>query len=136
MFCHQAQPIAYVGQFGSARYAKISPYKCKDCMQKRNEYGSLIGRAKARGYDVTITFDEFMQVLYRKPCHYCGARIKTFGVDRKDPSLEYEISNVVPCCKPCNSKKSTTHYDVFISRGKMSAKEHKKFQDGNSLRDS
>lgn len=65
-------------------------------------------------------------VLFKKNCHYCQAppsnKLKFEnkvigryqGIDRVDNSLGYLTTNIVPCCKHCNSFKSDRTYDDFI----------------------
>lgn len=46
--------------------------------------------------------------LLSKPCHYCHGPLNKMGrgLDRKNNSVGYLLSNVVPCCKSCNTMKS------------------------------
>lgn len=67
--------------------------------------------AKERGYDFSLTTDEFNTLLF-KECHYCG-QPESMGIDRKDSSIGYFSYNVVPCCKTCNFMKGTLSYPEF-----------------------
>ena len=73
--------------------------------------------AKRDGRVFAITEEEFVRIT-SSDCYYCRAEPsnvyggKTYngdytynGVDRVDNSKGYVISNVVPCCRDCNSKK-------------------------------
>lgn len=76
--------------------------------------------AKVRG----IEFDLSLQVFssyWQKPCYYCGTSIKTIGLDRKDSSLGYIESNIVPCCTLCNTTKNSQAHDEFINRCRLIA---------------
>lgn len=72
---------------------------------------------KDRGIKFNIGYEDFKK-LTSKPCYYC--RIKPFaihkkqntngdyvynGLDRIDSDENYELDNVVPCCKNCNYAK-------------------------------
>ena len=62
--------------------------------------------AKKRDIPFLIEYKQF-EGLYQQPCAYCGAEIKTIGLDRIDSSGPYHIDNVVPCCWSCNKDKGT-----------------------------
>ena len=52
-------------------------------------------------------------------CFYCGYEGKDMTIDHiipvsKAPELAIEISNMVSCCKPCNSKKGNRSQGVFL----------------------
>jgi len=52
-------------------------------------------------------------------CYYCGYEGKDMTIDHiipvsKAPELAIEISNMVSCCKPCNSKKGNRSQGVFL----------------------
>ena len=53
--------------------------------------------------------------MLRCPCHYCGE--KSVGLDRLDSFIcpSYELTNLVPCCKLCNSMKHTLTKNQFLS---------------------
>ncbi len=59
-----------------------------------------------------ISLDEFKELTAQK-CHYCqkppaNCYRKVFvynGLDRKNNSAGYSLSNVVPCCRDCNYMK-------------------------------
>lgn len=51
-------------------------------------------------------------------CHYCAAAVKpsSFTVDHIVPVSKGgtdDLSNLVACCRPCNSKKGVKDYDAF-----------------------
>lgn len=105
---------------------------CKNRPQSERKYGNIeyafkkliLDRAKDK-IEVSISKEEFYS-LAKNPCHYCGAPPKPRlyltardielcinGLDRKDNSKGYSINNCVPCCKKCNTAKSTMSYDEF-----------------------
>ena len=52
-------------------------------------------------------------------CYYCGYEGKDMTIDHiipvsKAPELAIEISNMVSCCKPCNSRKGNRSQGVFL----------------------
>jgi len=86
--------------------------------------------AKLRGYDWYLSDDHAIQ-LFQGNCHYCGVAPSTVlstpssyggprwefvynGIDRKDNSLGYIESNVVPCCKFCQYAKRDLLYQEFL----------------------
>jgi hypothetical protein len=38
------------------------------------------------------------------------------GIDRKDSSIGYILSNCLPCCSFCNMAKRSTNYDLFVNQ--------------------
>lgn len=98
--------------------------------------GRGMGRAVYSGYrkyceDVgrvfELTFDEF-HCLAQQPCHYCGIEKSNSradarnpdlvyfynGIDRKDNTQGYILSNCLPCCKKCNYMKRDYGYTEFL----------------------
>ena len=54
-------------------------------------------------------------------CFYCGYEGKDMTIDHiiavsKAPELAIDITNMVSCCKPCNSKKGSRSQGVFLAR--------------------
>lgn len=99
-------------------------------------YSVYKSSAKRRGYSFELDKKQFKELTQQK-CHYCNEVPKqksqccnnkspykqetwehsTFiynGIDRKDNSLGYVVTNVVPCCKECNAAKSDTSYQQFL----------------------
>lgn len=83
--------------------------------------------AKKRGLSFELTSEEFREIT-SQPCHYCGIEPKQIsktrgrngeyiynGIDRVNNSIGYVISNVVPCCKRCNTAKREIAYDDFVT---------------------
>lgn len=82
-------------------------------------------RAEKNGYNFNLTEEQFAE-LTKRPCHYCGANpnnitklprcngVYTYnGIDRVDNEKGYVISNVVSCCKTCNSAKGRLTLQEF-----------------------
>lgn len=69
---------------------------------------------------------EQWQTLVEQACFYCGAppatrtfggakaSVQIHGIDRKDNSLGYTLTNVVTCCWVCNAMKKHHNVDVFL----------------------
>ena len=92
------------------------------------QYYHLKKRSKLKGFTEVISFDEFC-LLSKSPCNYCGLEyskeiedrlsesknkkrlsdhiLKCNGIDRVNSSKGYTKDNSVPCCKYCNTAKST-----------------------------
>jgi hypothetical protein len=81
--------------------------------------------AKARGLTWEISREEFSKII-KLPCYYCGHLPSNIwkaqsgngdcvynGLDRKDNTLGYILSNVVPCCYVCNRAKKDIPYQQF-----------------------
>jgi hypothetical protein len=60
--------------------------------------------AKQRGLSHELTEGAYLR-LTGSECVYCGCDPAN-GVDRWNQSLGYTAANCLPCCKPCNSRKS------------------------------
>lgn len=53
-------------------------------------------------------------------CAYCGARAETWDhvhatvQDKKFSGYGHRLGNLLPCCKPCNSRKGNKNWLVFL----------------------
>lgn len=82
---------------------------------------------------------EFLEFFITKPCFYCGREfskkeidysksskkkliselvIYHNGIDRVNSSIDYELNNIVPCCRICNTAKTVNSPDQFIEHSK------------------
>ena len=74
---------------------------------------SMKQKAVHRGKSWNITNLEAAKLIIQ-PCHYCGEKPFDYnGLDRVDNSKGYEIDNVVPCCRYCNSFKLDRTVEEF-----------------------
>lgn len=100
----------------------------------RQVYSNYVRRAKKKNIALTIAYDEFRKLITQN-CYYCGAEpsgyyekkyrsrkdgrahqtIRYNGLDRVDNSKGYELDNVVPCCKHCNTMKGALSVEEFRS---------------------
>lgn len=144
---HSSEPTKYTikCRCGETWIQRVDVFKkskkgCKQCANKalriggdnhviNNKWKSLLGNAKSRNLDVSITKDDFIR-LVKKNCIFCGARPSetdsydrpewatvafTNGVDRYNNNLGYTLENSVPCCKRCNAAKSDMSIGDFLS---------------------
>jgi hypothetical protein len=77
------------------------------------KYANYKNAAKSRGFEFNLTLKEFSS-FWQKPCTYCGAEIKTIGIDRIDSSKGYYMENCVSCCCICNRMKTNYTTKDFI----------------------
>jgi len=77
-------------------------------------FNSLINSALKRGLAVSITFEQFVNIV-SKPCVYCGYYDKesVIGIDRIDSNRSYVIENCVACCRVCNIMKHNHSLQYF-----------------------
>lgn len=71
-------------------------------------FKQLQAKCTLKKYEIDVTFDKYKELL-DKGCIYCAkelAKEKGVSLDRKDSSIGYLESNVVPCCGKCNQIKN------------------------------
>lgn len=78
-------------------------------------YVSYRNSAKQRNINWELTKEDF-EKFWQKDCYYCGEKIETIGIDRKDSSIGYKIDNIISCCYGCNIGKLDYTYDEYINR--------------------
>ncbi len=83
--------------------------------------------AEKRGLCFSLTRQEFVELI-QSSCFYCGdwpnqrihkKKHKDFrytGVDRRDNTIGYIKTNVVPCCNICNMMKRDLNESVFTEQ--------------------
>ena len=87
---------------------------CGECIKcqntaKENRYNIYKKGAKSRGLSFELSKEDFYSIT-SKPCEYCGDLNNYNGIDRRDSSEGYILSNCVPCCEICNKMK--LDYDI------------------------
>ena len=83
-------------------------------MSLAGKWRTLISQAKQRGYEVSISKEDFSKIV-SMPCQYCAESEKVIGVDRIDNSKGYTLENSAPCCKNCNMMKKNLSVKDFLS---------------------
>lgn len=70
--------------------------------------------ARRKNRLISLTFEEYGGLVCL-PCHYCNEQFESTGsgLDRIDNDLPYITTNVVPCCKLCNTMKMNTSLKDF-----------------------
>ena len=76
--------------------------------------------AEKRGLTFDLTLEDVGH-LWQTPCHYCGEKVRTLGLDRVDNAGGYTRENVVSCCSVCNFMKLTSAQADFIAKCKQIA---------------
>lgn len=115
-------------------------------------YESLFNASKARATRATnhrnfgrkwsITYEDFLEFVATKECHYCGAvdlwpiphgllneigeyRFRS-NLDRKNNAVDYTKENCVVCCPSCNETKGyLLSYSEMLAVGAMRKEERK-----------
>jgi hypothetical protein len=95
--------------------AKKNRERYKYHLTPAGKYSAYRTKAHQRGIPFELSHEEFSS-MWEKPCTYCGDKIDTIGIDRKDSLLGYTVGNSVPCCKHCNYMKNTMTHSHFIER--------------------
>jgi len=113
--CKEAKPLS---EFSTAYNATVQDVesRCKACLAEQSErtsksprgrYSAAISGGKKAHCEFLISFEDYAELI-KQSCHYCGHPLNETGsgLDRIDPSGDYTMDNVVPCCHPCNWTKS------------------------------
>lgn len=77
------------------------------------KYRTYRANAKQRNREFNLTYKEFLS-FWQKPCHYCGDKIETIGLDRIDNKKGYVLDNIISCCAKCNYMKRDLSKEEFI----------------------
>lgn len=84
-------------------------------------YNRLIRHAN---HKVSLTYEDFLEFVKIKNCHYCNAPIEWieyngtvgYNLDRKNNNVGYKKENCLVCCKVCNCMKHTLTYEMFFDK--------------------
>ena len=104
-----------------SEYLKI--WRSKNKEYEKNYYktdkGKYVHTKKTikaqRGLILELSFEEWLKVI-NQPCHYCGNKNYSRGLDRVNNNLGYLKDNIVSCCEQCNYMKSNYSVDDFINK--------------------
>lgn len=85
----------------------------------KQRFSQMIYHAKKRNFAVTLTFEEY-ENLIKLPCYLCGDPVISahggHGIDRLDNSDGYTSNNCRSCCGVCNIMKGDLSITDFITR--------------------
>jgi len=101
--------------YHEANPEKIKAQKKAYRLTPAGKFSEYKNNANRRGIPFLMEFQQF-EGLWEKPCYYCGAEIKTIGLDRVDNYGPYHIDNVVSCCASCNTSKSALPLEEWLER--------------------
>lgn len=79
-------------------------------------YSTYLNRATKKELEFVLTKEQFSKFTTEK-CYYCdknASKSHKNGVDRKDNTNGYIMSNCVSCCSQCNYMKGSLTVDEFI----------------------
>lgn len=74
-------------------------------------YRALITKAKEKKIPVSITYEEYFDIIKDNECFYCKdslglfkrpTKSRIYALDRIDGTGVYSKENVIPCCTSCN----------------------------------
>ena len=114
--------------------------QCADCglgsrtlRPYESTHTAILSRCKCKGYtDTPMTYEEFLEFVKVKNCHYCNHEIKwsekrgsssekrefAVNLDRLDSNKGYCVGNVVVCCPRCNYFKGhMCSYEAMLEIG-------------------
>lgn len=82
---------------------------------RNKRYDQSRAAALARGLEWGLNKDTYYSLVDDALCDYCAGSLpeRQGGLDRVDSSRGYTPDNVVPCCKTCNSAKSSLSLEEF-----------------------
>ena len=74
----------------------------------KRKFGQAVKSAKERNLSWDIEFEDYCSIISNL-CHYCDTSLAEFGgssLDRRDNTIGYVLTNVLPCCGPCNNMRN------------------------------
>ena len=89
-------------------YSRQCSIQYKSRYPEKARYIHLVSKAKGRGLECSLSFDDYLSLISGHPCYYCGGDlpITGHGTDRINSKVGYVVGNVRPCCVDCNTAKS------------------------------
>lgn len=84
-----------------------------------NRYAGLRSKCKSRNLELSLSFEQYSELVENKLCHYCGTSLKNSrgaSLDRVDSAKGYIPGNCVPCCYLCNVMKSDRTLEQFYAQ--------------------
>lgn len=128
--CNQCEQLKELSQFGKdARNKDGCRAYCRACAGNymksyynttpRGKYLRFKDKAKGRGLEFNITFQEFSTwwQAQNQQCYYCGQiltapewkkpKLTDLSIERKDNNKGYILFNIVLACRRCNLMKGS-----------------------------
>ena len=104
---HSLARNAATKKYRLAHPERISAQRARAHRTIRSRFRMILRGAKPRGLEVSISFDQY-QELVSQPCAYCGGALPEtgHGLDRINSEIGYVQGNVRPCCTTCNVAKN------------------------------
>lgn len=99
---------------GLQPFCRACDWDCKN--QPHRGYARL--KSEGRGILVEINESQYRDVIAGNECHWCRGQLflwSGYWVDRLDNDRNYEIGNVVPCCRWCNHYKNDLPQELWIA---------------------
>ena len=90
----------------------------------KDVYREYVKKSKERNINFEISLEDASK-LFVQNCTYCGRppanvrkrdtgiQVSYQGIDRVDNTRGYELGNIAPCCKYCNSFKNDRNKEEF-----------------------
>ena len=97
--------------------ARVTAWRAGNPEKMRQQLANRRGRKAGNGGSHTLTEWREKRALFNNLCAYCGES-KPLTRDHKLPLSRGgtdDIMNIIPACRPCNSKKRTKTADEFRS---------------------
>ena len=120
--CFHKNGSSYSSQCKTCRHASNRKYRRK--FNHKEKYRNYIYRSITTDRELSISYEEFLDLVTNYSCYYCGLDNDQLGLDRVDNSQGYTLENVVPCCRPCNVAKNDMSYNDFITMCKYVVSNH------------
>lgn len=91
-------------------------------MRLKGQVATARRRARKHAVESTFTREQWaaMKAAYNNCCAYCGKPCERLTMDHVIPLARggpHVAANIVPACRPCNSRKHLSDADAFIRRG-------------------
>ena len=99
---------AYQKVYRQEHKAELTAKKNLYNQTPRGRFIELCKKARHRGIERTIKFEDYVELTKDGKCFYCGStQMPTHGsgLDRRDYTIGYVKGNCFPCCYLCNSDK-------------------------------
>jgi hypothetical protein len=101
------------------------------CLRKKrpyeHTYNNLIRDSSKRNIQCSLTYEDLLEFIKIKNCHYCNSEINwhphwrnkdqecRLNLDRKNSNIGYQINNLVVCCPNCNRGKNNIYsYEEWV----------------------